>query len=230
MLMSNFEYLKNIDKNLYEIITDGEKLYRSEFFEQCMGQTRRFGEHICRNVLGGKRTVEITFDEMLSTLSDKINGFEQEKEFIDDLYFLKKNGNISVHSQKVEHCGTLALECLQRAFEVGLNYAVYHKKASPDILKLRYDVELLITGKPGKKTLKEKYIEAIDEINTNSKPKTLKTSKKSLENNKKKVKNKEKPQVTQMKSVPPKTGLSKYWLVVIFFSLVTFITIIYLLL
>ena len=49
-----------------------------------MGQTRRFGEHICRNVLGNNRTTEVTFDEMLATLKDKINGYEEEKEFIDE--------------------------------------------------------------------------------------------------------------------------------------------------
>ena len=44
--MANFDFLKKIDSNLYEIITEAEKLYASEFFEQCMGQTRRFGEQM----------------------------------------------------------------------------------------------------------------------------------------------------------------------------------------
>ena len=114
---SNFDFLKTIDEDLFGIICDAERLYRGEFFEQCIGQTRRFGEHLCRNVLGSDRTTEITFDEMLATLKDKINGSEQEKEFIDDLYFLKKQGNTSVHAEKVNQNGIAALECLKRAFE-----------------------------------------------------------------------------------------------------------------
>ena len=52
----NFDFLRSVDKDLYEIIKDAERLYRGEFFEQCIGQTRRFGEHICRKVLGKNRT------------------------------------------------------------------------------------------------------------------------------------------------------------------------------
>ena len=37
-------------------------------------------------------------NEILATLKDKISGSEQEKEFIDDLYFLKKQGNTSVQA------------------------------------------------------------------------------------------------------------------------------------
>ncbi len=54
-----------------------------------MVQTRKFGENICKNVIGTRCTPDSTFDEMLATLKDKIKS-EQEKEFIDDLYFLKK--------------------------------------------------------------------------------------------------------------------------------------------
>ena len=162
MARTNFDFLINVDKDLFEIITDAEKLYRAEYFEQSMGQARRFGEHICRNVLGDNRTTEVTFDEMLATLKDKIQGFEQEKEFIDDLYFLKKNGNLSVHSGKVQHDGATALECLQRAFEAAISYAVYNKHASNEILKSRYDVELLVTGNISKKSLSDKYLEAKD--------------------------------------------------------------------
>ena len=87
--MNNFEFLKSIDKNLYEIISDAEKLYRDEYFEQCISQTRRFGENVCKNTLGSMRTTEKTFDDMLATLKDKSKE-EVEKEFVDDLYFLKK--------------------------------------------------------------------------------------------------------------------------------------------
>ena len=217
MVETNFDYLKEIDKNLYDIIIDAERLYRGEFFEQCMGQTRRFGEHLCRNVLGSKRTTEVTFDEMLSTLKDKPNQNEQEKEFIDDLYFLKKQGNISVHSGSVGKDATTALECLQRAFEAGLNYSVFCKKTNSDILKLQYDTELLITGNPSKKSLSEKYLEAKEQAQKTTKKKPAKKTSKT------------KTQVTSMNSVPRKIGLSKFWITVGIFTIIAMITVIYVL-
>ena len=218
MAKTNFDYLKTVDRNLYEIIIDAERLYRGEFFEQCMGQTRRFGEHLCRKVLGSDRTNEVTFDEMLATLKDKSNHNEQEKEFIDDLYFLKKQGNLSVHSENVTKNATTALECLQRAFEAGINYSVFYKKEDSDILKLRYDTELLITGNPSKKSLSDKYLEAKDKATKDSKKKTPA-----------KKKQNPKPQVTSMNSVPLKTGISRFWIVVGIFMLIALITVIYVL-
>ena len=183
-----------------------------------MGQTRRFGEHLCRKVLGSNRTNEVTFDEMLATLKDKSNHSEQEKEFIDDLYFLKKQGNLSVHSESVTKNATTALECLQRAFEAGINYSVFYQKEDSGILKLRYDTELLITGNQSKKSLSEKYIEAKDKATKSSKKKT--TAKKNQ---------KPKPQVTSMNSVPMKTGISRFWIIVGIFMLVALIMVIYVL-
>ena len=139
-----------------------------------MGQTRRFGENVCKKVLGDKRTIENSFDEMLATLKDNSTGEEQEKEFIDDLYFLKKYGNDAVHSSKVNKSGMDALECLKRAFEVAINYAVYTMGADTDILKLRYDTELLVTGKKSKKTLSEKFKE--ESSKTSSPTKTEETN------------------------------------------------------
>ena len=170
-MTANFDFLKKVDKNLFEIINEAESLYRDEYFEQCMTQTRRFGENICKQVLGKNRTTEDTFDEMLATLKDKGHGEEQEKEFINDLYFLKKHGNESVHSSKVKKSAMDALECLQRAFEVAINFSVYNKGADLDMLKLRYDTELLLTGKKSKKSLAERY--------TEEKRKTSKKNKKS---------------------------------------------------
>ncbi len=155
--MSNFDFLQSIDKNLYEIASEAEKLYRDEYFEQSIGQLRRFGENVCKNVLGNKRNGENTFDEMLATLKDKPNKTEEEKEFLDDLYFLKREGNASVHGSEVKKDGIVALECLQRAFEVAINYSVYHKKADRKFLNLHYDTEELITGKKTPKSLAEKY-------------------------------------------------------------------------
>lgn len=157
-MSNNFTFLKNIDKNLYDIISDAEKLYRDEYFEQCIAQTRRFAESICKKTLGDNYVGLNTFDEMLATLKDKSHGFEQEKEFIDDLYFLKQQGNLTVHSSRVNQDAIVALECLKRAFEVAISYSVYYKNQKNDILKLQYDVELLVTGKKNK-SLAQRYSE-----------------------------------------------------------------------
>ena len=146
-MATNFDFLKKVDKNLYGIISEAEKLYRDEYFEQCMTQTRRFGEHVCKKVLGTNRTTENTFDDMLATLNDCSTGTENEKEFINDLYFLKKHGNSAVHSSSVKKDGMTALECLKRAFEIAISYSVFHRGAGSDILRLHYDTELLVTGK-----------------------------------------------------------------------------------
>ena len=157
-MATNFDFLKKVDKNLFEIISDAEKLYRDEYFEQCMTQTRRFGEHLCKKVLGKNRTTENTFDEMLSTLKDYSTGRAEEQEFITDLYFLKKHGNSAVHSSSVKKDGITALECLKRAFETSISYCVYYKGKSQDILRLQYDTELMLTGEKNK-TLAERYKE-----------------------------------------------------------------------
>lgn len=156
---TNFDFLKKVDKNLFEIVAESEKLYRDEYFEQSMVQTRRFGEHVCKKVLGKNRTTEETFDEMLATLNDCSFGNVEEKEFINDLYFLKKHGNSAVHSGSVKKDGMEALECLKRAFEVAISYCIYNRKANPKIMRLSYDTELLVTGEKNKK-LSDRYKEA----------------------------------------------------------------------
>lgn len=156
---TNFDFLKKVDKNLFEIVAEAEKLYRDEYFEQSMVQTRRFGEHVCKKVLGKNRTTEETFDEMLATLNDCSFGNIEEKEFINDLYFLKKHGNSAVHSGSVKKDGMEALECLKRAFEVAISYCIYNRKANPKIMQLSYDTELLVTGEKNKK-LSDRYKEA----------------------------------------------------------------------
>ncbi len=199
-MTSNFSFLKKVDKDLFEIIETAEKLYRDEYFEQSMTQTRRFGENVCKNVLGNKRTSENTFDDMLATLKDSAKEI-QEKEFIEDLYFLKKHGNKSAHAVKVQHDGMEALECLKRAFEIAISYCVYNKGSSKNILKLRYDVELLVTGNKTKKNLAEKY--------NKEKKKTAKPVKQSY----------------NMKSKKQKTGISKFWIFVGISSILSLITI-----
>ena len=195
--MTNFDFLKKVDKDLFEIITDAERLYTSEFFEQCMSQTRRFGEQLCRSILKGTNLYEETFDQMLATLKDRASSI-QEKEFIEDLYFLKKQGNISVHSANVKQDGILALECLQRAFEASINYAVFYKNASKTVLKKQYDIELLVTGK---RSLKDKYI--------SEKEKQQKVIKPKKTNSKKSTK-----QIHTMKTKPQKKSNKAFWIFV----------------
>lgn len=175
---TNFDFLKKVDKNLFEIVAEAEKLYRDEYFEQSMVQTRRFGEHVCKKVLGKNRTTEETFDEMLATLNDCSFGNVEEKEFINDLYFLKKHGNSAVHSGSVKKDGMEALECLKRAFEVAISYCIYNRKANPKIMRLSYDTELLVTGEKTKK-LSDRYKEAKEKAGKSSdfdEPKLKKSS------------------------------------------------------
>lgn len=175
---TNFDFLKKVDKNLFEIVAEAEKLYRDEYFEQSMVQTRRFGEHVCKKVLGKNRTTEETFDEMLATLNDCSFGNVEEKEFINDLYFLKKHGNSAVHSGSVKKDGMEALECLKRAFEVAISYCIYNRKANPKIMRLSYDTELLVTEEKNKK-LSDRYKEAKEKAVKSSdfdEPKLKKTS------------------------------------------------------
>lgn len=157
--MSNFEFLKSVNENLYIIAADAENLFRDKYFEQCMAQTRRLGEHLCRLVMGESAKPEASFDELLATLKDTPSPSEIEKEFIDDLYFLKKTGNKAVHSLKVSNDGKEALECLERAFEASINFAVYKGGAPEELLNKIFDEELLITGQKSKKiSLQEEYI------------------------------------------------------------------------
>ena len=155
--MNNFEFLKNIDIDIYELINKAENLYRDEYFEQCIIQTRKFAENVCKNILKNDLQKECSFDEMLATLKDKSNNSEQEKEFIEDLYFIKREGNASAHCKDVKQAGIKALECLKRAFEVSINYAVYYKHGNENILNKHYSVEVLVNGKSNKNSLSEKY-------------------------------------------------------------------------
>ena len=224
-MVTNFDFLRKIDRNVFEIISDAELLYRDEYFEQSMAQTRRFAEVVCKNVLGDSRTTETTFDQMLATLKDKNKGSIQENEFIEDLYFLKKCGNKAVHSLTTKKDGVNALECLQRAFEVAINYSVYNLKADKDILNLHFDIKLLATGKRDKSLAKkyengEKQLKALKE---NSK--TKKTSKTTS----KKTPKKQTKQVSKAKSYPPKKNLPIFWITVGIFMIVSLIVMVYVL-
>lgn len=148
--MSNFEFLKNINKDLFLLASEAEKLFKDGYFEQCMSQTRRFAENMCRLVMQDRAQPSDSFDMMLATLKDTPSPSEEEKEFLDDLYFLKKAGNEAAHSIKSGNnadTGKKALECLERAFESSLNFAVFFCKSDSKLLNLVFDEELLMTGR-----------------------------------------------------------------------------------
>ena len=220
-MATNFQFLKKVNSNLFEIIADAEKLYRDEYFEQCMAQTRRFGEQICKDMLTQNNKQTGSFDEMLATLKDHSNGNAQEKEFIDDLYFLKKNGNQSVHSGTVKKDAMTALECLKRSFEIAINYSVYNQGANANILKLDYDVELLVTDKKSKKSLKERYEEE----------KAKQEIKKETEERQQKQTRQTKPQKAKPDKKEKKTNNIKipfFWKFVLFLSAISILFVIYL--
>ena len=158
--MSNFDFLKPIDEDLYRIIADAEKLYADEYFEQSIVQTRRFAENVCRSLLGDKVVPDSTFDECLATLQDLYTKNIRQRELINDLYFLKSQGNLSAHGKKVKQDGNIALDCIKRAFEVAINFAMFNG-APAKTEKLEFSEETLVMGdKKNKKksALKEKYI------------------------------------------------------------------------
>ena len=213
-MATNFDFLKSTDKNLFDIITEAEKLYCDEYFEQSMTQTRRFGENVCKDVLGDRRTSEETFDDMLATLKDKSKGNPQEKEFLDDLYFLKRNGNKSVHSSTVKKDGMVALECLQRAFEVAISYSIYKNGPSKKLAHLQYDTELLVTGK-NNKSLSERYSEAKIHYKTDS-PKSFKVNNKASQKSiQKKSTQKAKNKKQSSNSMVKTSRISAFWLLMI---------------
>ena len=195
----NFQFLSKIDKNLFGIANDAEQLYCDEYFEQCMVQTRRFAENVCRNITKGEFSTETTFDEILATLKDRMGNSVGGKEFINYLYFLKKAGNQSAHSARLENDGIKALECLQRAFEVAINFAMLKDAPDKTILSLQYDENLLITGKRSKaKTLQQKYVEEVQK--EDKKRKTTKSAKTAPKPQKPKPKSPPKPKKRRGKS------------------------------
>jgi hypothetical protein len=156
--MSNFVFLKKNNKNLFNIIAEAEKLFRDEYFEQAVIQTRRFAENICRDLLQDKVLPDETFDSMINRIKDKSFNNMRMQEFTNDLYFLKKHGNNSAHSSITIKNGKIALECLERAYELAVFYSNvkygYNKKLDKSV----FSEEVLMTGKTSSpKLLKEKY-------------------------------------------------------------------------
>lgn len=116
---SNFDFLKDIDKELYEIILDTERLFRDEYFSQSIINVRIFAEKLSKKIYPDTKS-DMTFDDVLNCLKDSIQT-EREKEFIDDLFFIKKEGNKCAHGEDIQSID--ALEVIKRAFEVSINYA-----------------------------------------------------------------------------------------------------------
>lgn len=159
---SNFYFLKDINRNIYKIVKEAEGLYRDEYFQQTMTQTRCFAENVTKELLNGNFQPSDNFDTLLSNLDDYLMNCEEKRELIADLYFLKKAGNMSAHTRTVDKDGIKALECLQRSFEVAVTFYSMKNGGDKSVSTLLFDEELLVTGKRSKdkNTLKEKYLQA----------------------------------------------------------------------
>lgn len=177
--MSNFLFLKKNNENLFKIISEAEKLFRDEYFEQVMVQTRRFGENVCRDLLEERVSLDDSFDSIINRLKDKSYGNTRMQEFTEDLFFLKKHGNSSAHSSRTNSDGKIALECLERAFEVSVFYSNAKYGYSKKIDKSVFSEELLMTGKQTKTTsLKEKYTTKLKDTREDSLDKKIKKASK----------------------------------------------------
>lgn len=144
-MSSNFDFLQKVDNEIFNLAKTAEKLFRDEYFEQCITQTRKLAERIIRNVLGNSATVEDSFDDMLYKLKTVSKNTMREQEFISDMYFLKKQGNLATHGEKIENSGEVALDCLEHAFEACINFA-YSKTNDDTLNRLIFDEKLLIFG------------------------------------------------------------------------------------
>ena len=85
--MGNFLFLKKKNEKLYKIASDAEKLFRDEYFEQSVVQTRRFAENLCKDLLQKKISPEDNFDFIINKMKDNFSQNMRIKEFIDDLYY-----------------------------------------------------------------------------------------------------------------------------------------------
>ncbi len=158
-MAGNFDFLKSTDKELFSLIRDSEKLFRDEYFNQCAVQLRIFAEKTAKKVLG-QDSKEMTFDDTINCLKDKIQT-QEEKEFVEDLFFIKRAGNKCAHGEDI--APTEVLEAIRRAFEIAINYS-YSKKKDEKIKKLCFDETLLITEKPQKEQkLVDEYIRLAQE-------------------------------------------------------------------
>lgn len=155
-MASNFDFLKKVDNELFKIVEEGEKLFRDEYFNQSVVQFRIYAEKMAKNI-SNETNSELTFDTILNNLKDKIKN-EREREFIEDLFFIKQEGNKCAHGEDAS--AITVLEVIRRAFEAAVNYA-FTKTKDEKIDKLIFDETLLITQKPNKEEkLIDKYLKA----------------------------------------------------------------------
>ncbi|MDD3237827.1 MAG: hypothetical protein PHV37_06990 [Candidatus Gastranaerophilales bacterium] len=165
--MSNFIFLKKNNENLYNVIAEAEKLFRDEYFDQTIIQTRKFAENICRDLLRGKVAEEDTFDDLINKLKDNSYGNVRINEFTDDLYYLKKRGNASAHATSSKNDGKIALECIERAYEISVFYSNMKYGYSKKLDNSVFSEEMLMTGQStAEKTkpisLKKRYKEELE--------------------------------------------------------------------
>lgn len=160
-VMSNFLFLKKNNENLFKIISEAENLFRDEYFEQSIVQIRRFAENVCRDLLHNKVSSDDTFDTLINKIKDNSFQNTRMKEFSEDLYFLKRHGNNSAHSSSASKNGKLALECLERAYEISIFYSNIKYGYTRKLDKAIFSEELLMTGKKSAKNLKEKYTQEL---------------------------------------------------------------------
>jgi len=159
-MASNFDFLKNIDNELFEIIEEAQNLFRSEYFNQSVIQTRIYAEKMAKKILANAVSAQ-TFDDILNNLKDRAQSIS-EKEFVEDLFFIKKQGNKCAHGETLG--AKDALEVIKRAFEAGINWSknkTKDKKTIEKINGLLFDETLLITAKPEENSLVKKYLERI---------------------------------------------------------------------
>lgn len=157
-MASNFDFLEDIDRELYSNIEDAQKLFRDEYFNQSMVQIRIFAEKMAKKILNSPDN--LTFDDTLNCLKDKIKT-DKEREFIDDLFFIKREGNKCAHGEDAS--AITVLEAIKRAYEAAVNYAGAKTK-STKFNKLNFDETLLITTKPlNENKIVEKYVELAKE-------------------------------------------------------------------
>ncbi len=225
---SNFKFLKKQNEKLYNIIIEAECLFRDEYFEQCIVQIRRFAENLCRDILSDKAYIDETFDDLISRIKDNSSDNTRMKEFSEDLYFLKKQGNKFAHastSVSIAEDGKIAIECLERAFEIAIFYSNtkfgYNKKLDNAV----FSEEMLMTGKStSKNNLKNLYSEKLEKTRKSEKPQKKK-SKSSIKNPRKKKNSEtsnEKPRYRQENQsfwVP----LSLIFIIIIILFLLSFI-------
>lgn len=149
-MASNFDFFKKIDKELYEIIIEAENLFRSTYYSQCVIQTRIFGEKMAKKISPSVSSTS-TFDDILNNLKDSAQD-EREKEFINDLFYIKKQGNACAHGEDITP--DIALDTLKTAFEVAISYTFFKDKNTKTD-NLLFDENLLVMEKKDNKLINE---------------------------------------------------------------------------